>query len=88
MVDRSNYTTYTWYMSQITIYMPAALVRDLKNRAKRARTSVSAYLAALVRREATPPVWSKGFLSSFGAWKGEGIEEPDELGFERRARLK
>ena len=74
-------------MSQLTIYMPDDVVQELKRRAKKERLSVSAYVTALVKREAAP-TWSKTFLSSFGAWKGEGIEEPEELPLERRARLK
>jgi hypothetical protein len=75
-------------MSQLTIYLPDPLLRELKDRARRQKLSVSAYLAALVRRETSPPVWSDAFLASFGGWKGEGIERPEPLPLERRAKLK
>jgi hypothetical protein len=75
-------------MSQLTVYMSDELIRELKQRARRARTSVSAYLTALVRRETSPPTWSRSFLSAFGAWKDEGIDRPPPLPLERRSRLK
>jgi hypothetical protein len=75
-------------MSPITVYLPEPLVRELKERARRARVSVSAYLTALVRRETSPPTWSDTFLASFGGWKGADIERPEPLPLERRAKLK
>lgn len=75
-------------MSQLTIYLADDLVRELKARALREHTSVSACLAALVRRETTRVEWPESFLESFGAWKGARIREPAELAHERRARLK
>jgi hypothetical protein len=75
-------------MSQLTIYMPAEMVRELKSKARRANSSVSAYLTTLVRRETSTPTWSKTFRSALGSWRGEGIDEPEELPLERRARLK
>jgi len=75
-------------MSQLTVYMPPAVERELKKRAKAEGLSVSAYLTGLVRRETMPSTWPNSFLATFGAFKGSPLSEPEELPFERRRRLK
>ena len=83
----STHATYTWCMSQLTIYLPEELVREVRRRARKKGRSVSAYLAELARNDAAMSTWPEAFVATFGSWEGEPpiIEEQR---FERRKRLR
>ena len=59
-------------MAQVTIYLPDAVARDVRARAKRAGLSLSAYMTALASRERRPQTeaWPKDFLKLLGSWEG------------------
>jgi predicted CopG family antitoxin len=74
-------------MSQVTIYLPDELERELRAAAKKAGKSFSAYIAELASRRKKPGRgWPKAFKATFGAWEGE-FEEPPELDPEEREGL-
>jgi hypothetical protein len=74
-------------MSQVTIYLPDELEKELRAGARKAGKSLSAYVADLAtRRKARPNKWSREFLSTFGSWEGD-FKEPPELEFEDRDDL-
>jgi len=55
------------YMAQITIYLPDPIEREVRRAARKAGTSVSAYIAALARK--TKPAkrrWSSRTLAALG----------------------
>lgn len=75
-------------MSQVTIYLPDDVERELRAAAKKAGKSFSAYLTELATRRKKPSGggWSKAFKATFGTWEGE-FPEPAELPPEDRDPL-
>lgn len=75
-------------MSQVTIYMPDDVERELRAAARKAGKSFSAYITELATRKkpAKGKGWPRAFLATFGAWEGE-FEEPPELEAEARDEL-
>lgn len=64
-------------MAQVTIYLPDGVERAVRREAKRARKSVSAYLADLARAKVAPAGWPEGFERLFGSWHGDLPEIAD-----------
>ena len=58
-------------MSQITIYLPDDVEREVRRAARRARVSVSAFLAGLARKLVSPERWPSRFDRLYGSWEGE-----------------
>ena len=57
-------------MSQLTIYLPAPVEREVKAGARKAKLSVSAYISELVTkrsRQKKSTQWTKEFLSVLGS---------------------
>ncbi len=74
-------------MSQVTIYLPDELEKELRAGARKAGKSLSAYVAELAAgKKSRRGKWSREFLATFGSWKGE-LEAPPELEFEVRDGL-
>ena len=75
-------------MSQVTIYLPDALERELRSAARKAGKSFSAYIVDLATRKKSGKGkgWSREFLATFGGWKGP-FEEPPEFRLEKRDEL-
>ncbi|MHB8874142.1 MAG: hypothetical protein ACYC8T_10685 [Myxococcaceae bacterium] len=70
----------------MTLYLPDELEKELRRGAKRAKKSLSAYVAELAAQRLQPQGWPKGFLETFGGWKGS-FPEPSELPYEERDPL-
>ena len=66
------------YVSQLTIYLPDAVLRKLRVGARRARKSVSAYVAELLERRDTPAQWPTEFRELYGSCRGT-LPEIDDL---------
>jgi hypothetical protein len=73
-------------MAQVTLYLPDKLEKELRRGAKRAKKSLSSYVADLATRRQKPKGWPKAFLKTFGSWKG-AFPEVADLPFERRDSL-
>ncbi len=73
-------------MSQLTIYLPDELERELRAAAKRSGQSVSAYIAQLAGRRRVARAWPREFLDTFGGWEGD-FDEPEDLPLEARDPL-
>lgn len=74
-------------MSQVTIYLPDDVERELRAAARKAGKSFSAYLTELATRRRKPKKgWPRAFLATFGGWEGD-LEEPVELELETRDEL-
>lgn len=73
-------------MSQVTIYLPEAVLTGLRKKAREAHKSVSAYLADLVRRDVQPEQWPRDFVQLYAASAGTLSEADDSLP-ETRASL-
>lgn len=65
-------------MAQLTLYIPDDLEADLREGARRAGKSVSAYVVDLTRRSLRPACWPEGFAELGGSWEGEfpAIQDP------------
>lgn len=65
-------------MAQLTIYLPDALEEKLRRDARRAKKSVSAYLADIAARTLQPSTWPPSFAKLAGSWSGEfpAIDDP------------
>jgi hypothetical protein len=58
-------------MSQLTIYLPDEVARRVQGAARRARKSVSAYVASLVDpARKKPDQRRKRLLALYGSWEG------------------
>lgn len=70
-------------MGQLTIYLPDATEKQVKAAARRAKKTVSAYIAELAVRKEAREGWPKGYERVFGSWEGEApdIEDapPDDV---------
>lgn len=67
-------------MAQVTIYLPDELEKKVRREAKRARKSLSAYLAELAAgRRAPKKGWPEGFAALFGSWEGDFPQPEDAL---------
>jgi hypothetical protein len=71
-------------MPQLNLYVSDAVARDLKRAAKKARKSLSAYVAErLTQKRETASKWPKEFLELEGSWEGRFPEPsdspPDEI---------
>lgn len=75
-------------MSQVTIYLPDDLERELRSAARKAGKSFSAYVVELAtrRKSVKGKGWPREFLATFGSWRGD-FEEPPELPLEKRDLL-
>lgn len=73
-------------MSQVTLYLPDELEQTLRRGARRAKKSLSAYVAELAGKRSKPAAWPKTFLRTFGSWKG-AFPVPRDLPFEEREEL-
>jgi hypothetical protein len=73
-------------MAQVTLYLPDELEKTLRRGARRAKKSLSAYVAELAGKSAQPQAWPEAFLKTFGAWRG-AFPEPKELPLEERDEL-
>jgi hypothetical protein len=73
-------------MAQLTLYIPDELEKDLRKAARRAKKSLSAYVADLAAQKLRPQQWPKSFLATFGSWKDE-FPSIEELPFEQRDPL-
>lgn len=64
-------------MGQLTIYLPDATEKSVKDAARRAKKSVSAYLAGLAGRKLPPARWPKNYAKVLGSWEGRFPELDD-----------
>lgn len=58
-------------MAQITLYLPDEVARRIRAEAKKAKVSVSAYMASLATAKLSPHAWPPGFAQLFGSWEGD-----------------
>lgn len=65
-------------MAQVTLYIPDALEAELRKGAKRAKKSLSAYVADLASGKPAAKAWPREFLQTFGSWEGD-LEAPTDL---------
>jgi hypothetical protein len=70
-------------MGQLTLYIPDELEKELKRAAKRAKKSVSAYVAELAGRKLHLGTWPETFLKTYGSWEGD-FPETKPLDYEHR----
>lgn len=73
-------------MAQVTLYLPEAVEKQLRIRARRARKSLSAYVVELVSRELRPERRPPGFADLYGSCSGK-LTAPGELPLEDRETL-
>ncbi len=57
-------------MAQLTIYLPDDVEKQVRADARRARKSVSAYLADLASKK-DASAWRRALLKLGGSWEGE-----------------
>ena len=74
-------------MSQMHFYVPDDVEKIVRLEAKKARLTLSRFLAELVKREAAQHTqWPEGYFDQvFGRWEGEPLIREPEGGFERRS---
>ncbi len=70
-------------MAQVTIYLPDDVEKQVKTAARRARQSVSAYIAGLATRRLRPTRLPARFADLYGSWEGEFPEVDDPVPEER-----
>lgn len=69
---------YTWFMAQVTLYLPEEVAAELKRQARQARKSLSALVAERLRPKQAKERWPKDFLGTLGSWEGKFPRIPDE----------
>ena len=72
------------HMGQLTIYLPDATEKSVKAAARRAKKTVSAYVADLAGKKPPPARWPKGYAKVLGTWEGRFPQlddpPPDDVG--------
>ena len=68
--------TYTWYMAQVTVYLPADVIELARKCASDQHLSLSGWVTNLVR-DATVTDWPADFLDVLEQG-GADLEEPDD----------
>jgi hypothetical protein len=68
-------------MAQLTIYLPDEVEKKVRQDARRAKKSVSAFIADLATRKesrGTDAAWAKQVAALYGSWVGPfpGIDDP------------
>ena len=58
-------------MAQITLYLPDAIAIRIKQEAKKAHKSLSAYVTELASKRVAPSGWPVRFSRLYGSWRGE-----------------
>ncbi len=62
-------------MAHLHWYVPDDIARQMQLRAAQTGTSLSRYLAELVKRDAgSGPNWPDGYFKLFGGWAGAPLE--------------
>ena len=74
-------------MAQLTIYLPDAVAAAARRGARRAKKSLSSYVAAIVEREARGRAWPKDLQDVLTRGNGD-LVEPDDPPPEDVAELK
>ena len=70
-------------MPQLHCYVPDSIAEKLQNKAEQAHTSVSKYLAELVRQNVSTEL-DDDFFELYGAWKGEPLTRGEQGEYEQR----
>jgi hypothetical protein len=65
-------------MARVTIYVPEKLAKTARQRARRAKKSMSAWIAELLERELTPRGWSQDFIDLLTKGAKGDIVVPDD----------
>ena len=73
-------------MPQLHCYVPDSIAEQLQDKAERAHTSVSKYLAELIKKDVGTD-WPEGFFDLFGAWEGEPLIRGEQGDYEHRLEL-
>ena len=73
-------------MSQLTIYLPEAVLRKLRAGARRAKKSVSAYVTDLLERRDRPAEWPETFRALYGSCRG-ALPEIEDMSSEQGPEL-
>ena len=74
-------------MPQLHLYVPKELAREVKRRAEAKGSTVSAYLADLVKREVADG-WPEGYFREVeGGWVGENLKRDPQPEAETRQPL-
>ena len=66
---------YTWYMSQVTIYLPEDVARRVRREARKRGLSLSAYMADIARRAAGSEGRQKELRALYGSCAIGAIDE-------------
>lgn len=74
-------------MPQLHLYIPDELASEIARRAEAQGTSISRFLAELVRRD-IGTAWPEGFFKDVvGGWQGEPLTRAAQLDYEERPSL-
>ena len=65
-------------MAQVTLYLPDDLAQRIREEAKKAHKSISAYMTELAIRKLTPSQWPEGFADLYASWHGD-FPVPEDL---------
>ena len=73
-------------MPQLHCYVPDVIADQLQHKAEQSHTSVSKYLADLIKKDLKTQ-WPDDFFELFGAWEGEPLTRAEQGEFEQRMEL-
>ena len=75
-------------MPQLHLYLPEAAAKQVRQRARARRISVSRFLAELVSREIATG-WPDGYFDRVvGGWQGKRLVRPPQPALEERETLR
>lgn len=64
-------------MAQITIYLSDDIAEEVRRQAKRARKTMSAFVAEIIEARAKPPMWPDSLVAVLTTG-GADLVEPDD----------
>jgi hypothetical protein len=61
-------------MAQVTIYLPPSVEKKARAGARRAKKSLSAYIASRLDDEQTESGWPKGYVAMVQSWRDDPLD--------------
>jgi uncharacterized protein YllA (UPF0747 family) len=72
-------------MPQLRFTVSEEIATKLRKKAAERNWNLSKYIAEIVKKEVDVDGWPEGYFEQVvGSWKGQGIEEPEDLPLQER----
>jgi len=85
LLDTTYTLTYTYYMAQLTIYLPDNLLKKITSLAKKESESISSWVKNRILNSIEDS-WPEDYFELFGSLKDSDLSRPKELDLKNDSR--